>query len=144
MCQHFENNQRCTTHHHAARHAFKRKIQEMRRFGGSWDYPPVNVREEDDKYILYVYAPGLSKESFQVAVADGVLILKTDPQQEPEKIDAYWRRQEFQPDGFKRRFELPEGTDTEAISARYENGLLLITLPKLEDFHTKRRSVAVD
>jgi HSP20 family protein len=144
MCQQFENRQGCASNYQAGRNAFKRKLQEMRRFGGSWDYPPVNVREEDDKYELYVYAPGLSKESFQIAVADGVLIIKTDPKQEPEKINAYWRRQEFQPDGFKRRFELPEGTDTEAISARYENGLLLITLPKLEDFHTKRRTVEVD
>lgn len=143
MCQRFENRQR-GRRHWAAKRDFKRKLHGMKGFGGSWNYPPVNVQEHDDKYLLYVYAPGLSKEAFQIAVADGVLIIKTDPTDEKAEQNEFWRRREFVPGGFKRRFELPEGTNAEAIGAKYENGVLLIDLPKEEDFHTIRRNVEVD
>jgi len=147
MCQRFEDRQRGFRRgrgHWTAKQEFKRKLHGMRSFGGGWAYPPVNVREHDDKYELFVYAPGLVKEAFQIAVADGVLIIKTDLHKEEEKDNQFWRRQEFSPGGFKRRFELPEGTDSTNIGATYENGVLLITLPKLEDFHIQRRKVEVD
>lgn len=147
MCQRFENRKGRHGHRHdhwGAKQEFKRKLQGMKGFGGSWNYPPVNVREHDDKYELFVYAPALSKEAFQIAVADGVLIIKTDPQEQKNQQEQNWRRQEFTPGGFKRRFELPEGTDSENIAAKYENGVLQVTLPKLEDFHIQRRSVTVD
>ncbi|MFK7807841.1 MAG: Hsp20/alpha crystallin family protein [Saprospiraceae bacterium] len=143
MCQRFENKQNRFRHDRgpwAAKREFKRRMREMKGFQGNRNTPPVNVRELDDKYELFVYAAGRTKEDFQIAVADGVLILKADAQ----KNDTDWRRQEFAMEGFKRRFELPEGADVEQIEAKYENGVLLITLPKMEDFHTKRREVAVD
>ncbi len=146
MCQRFENKRRGHHRGHnrwAAKQAFKRKRRGMKGFSGSWNFPPVNVREHDDQYELYVYAPGFSKEALQVAVADGVLIIKTDQQNEAGEPKQHWRRQEFNPTGFKRRFELPEGIDAENIGAKYENGVLLITLPKLEDFQTQRRTVEV-
>jgi HSP20 family protein len=147
MCQKFEYRKRDHGRGHGhwgAKEEFKRKLHGMKSFGGTWNHPPVNVREEDDKYELFVYAPGLVKEAFQLAVADGVLIIKTDSKKEEGEDDKNWRRQEFSPGGFKRRFELPEGTDGENIGAKYENGVLLITLPKLEDFHIQRRKVEVD
>ena len=151
MCQRFENSRRCGSHKaygyetgHHPRHNFQRKLHKMKRFGGGWNYPPANVQEHDDKYELYVYAPGLQKSSFQIGVADGILIIKTDPQNQETMQQDTWRRREFSPSGFKRRFELNEEIDTEAISAKYEDGVLLITLPKLEDFHTKRREVSVE
>lgn len=142
MCQRFENKKNRFRHGQgpwAAKQEFKRRIREMKGLRGNWNNPPVNVREMDDKYELFVYAAGRTKEDFQIAVADGVLILKSDA----KKDHAEWRRQEFALEGFKRRFELPEGADVEGIEAKYENGVLVITLPKLEDFHTKRRTVDV-
>ncbi len=141
MCYRFRNDHRWGTHHPR----FHRKLHKMRRFGGGWNYPPANVQEYDDKYELFIYAPGLTKEAFQIAVVDNILIIKTDPDAaKPAEEQENWRRREFTPGGFKRRFELTEGINTEAISAKYEDGVLQLTLPKLDDFHTKRKDVPVD
>ncbi len=149
MCNRFANYQNWGGAHRGhcgpGKHHRRRRAHRMRRFGAGWLYPPANVQEFDDRYELQVFAPGLTKEDFSIGVADGVLIIKADPKSGEDSTNAdNWRRKEFAPEGFKRRFELNDGINTEAISAKYTDGVLLVTLPKLDDHHTQRHEVTVE
>ena len=94
--------------------------------------PKVNIREEEGAFYLDVAAPGLSKENFDLKVDKDVLIVKGSKEAEKEeKQDTYYRK-EFSYGVFERRFRLPDTVDVEDIQAGYEDGILTITLPKLE------------
>ena len=106
-----------------------------------WNTPPVNVKEHDDSYELYVYAAGYTKEDFQVNLKDNTLVIAIENK---DVVDSpNWRRQEFYAQGFERHFELNEKIDKEAISAKYENGVLTLTLPKLDGFETFRKDIEI-
>ena len=111
--------------------------------GVAGDYPPVNIKELDDRYELYVYAPGLTKSDFQISVADRILTIRVESPENSASGHERWRRQEFKNRGFRREFELNDKIDGEAISASYENGVLLLTLPKREGFETVRQEIDI-
>ncbi len=107
-----------------------------------WQYPPVNVQELDDQYQLFVYASGFKKEDFSVSIVADSLVIKAEGK-ESETAHTGWRRQEFYTGGFERRFQLPEGVDVDHIQARYQEGVLELTLPKQSGFETIRKSVDI-
>lgn len=134
-------------HHHAkARHHWKKQMwakkkeQWAKSRGFGRFYPPVNVQELDDQYVLFLYAPELTKSDFKIALVDRLLTISADAK--PAE-DAKWRRQEFEAGGFKRQFELNDKIDTESIAAEYQDGVLKVTLKKLEGFQTSRSEITV-
>ena len=127
---------------HGCGHMHKRFSN--RRFGTGWgSYPPVNVKELDDRYELYVYASGFSKEDFQVKLKDNTLVIAVDKPDNDIVDSPNWRRKEFSPHGFKRHFELNEKIDKEAITAQYADGVLVVSLPKLAGFETSRQDIPI-
>jgi len=110
------------------------------KFKTNLNQPPVNVEESDDKYSLFLYAPGFEKTDFLIATVDNTLSISVEKKTEEQNA---WRRQEYVPQSFKRQFELDEKVDKTTISAKYENGVLEITLPKLEGFETTRQKVEI-
>lgn len=135
-----------SSHHHKWMHHPKfrhYKKHHHRGMHGRWQYPPVNVQEHDDHYQLLVYASGYQKEDFSISIVGEALVIKASgPDQNVE--DTNWRRKEFYSGAFERRFQLPEGVDVEAISAKYDNGVLELTLPKQSGFETVRKSIDID
>jgi len=109
-------------------------------FGHHSAHPPVNVQEEDDKYLLFLYAPELSKADFKIALTDRLLSISAAAKEQPA---GKWRRREFEAGGFKRQFELNDKIDTESITAEYKEGVLKVTLQKLEGFTTTRSDITV-
>jgi len=103
--------------------------------------PPVNVRETDNSYELYLFAPGYEKSDFVIALTDKVLNISVEDKHE---MEGNWKRQEYTPEGFIRQFELNEKTDSTAIAATYKNGVLILSLPKLAGFETERHEIEVD
>lgn len=100
--------------------------------------PSVNIKETGDAYEVEVAAPGMEKNDFKVTL-DGNLLtissLKED--QREEKNDNYTRR-EFSYQSFQRSFQLPKDVvDQDNINARYDNGLLRLTIPKKEEAKKK-------
>ncbi len=108
-----------------------------------YNYPAVNVEELDNRYEIYLFAAGYQKEDFQVAVRDNTLIIGVDKPSLDDGNSNHWRRQEFRPINFERQFELNEKINTETISAKYEEGILKVTLPKRAGFETSRKDVQV-
>ncbi|WP_324721383.1 Hsp20/alpha crystallin family protein [Salinimicrobium sp. HB62] len=97
--------------------------------------PAVNIAENDDSFTLEVAAPGMSKKDFNLELDNGVLTISSEVKKEDEKKENGGRftRREFSYTSFKRAFSLPESVDPEKISAKYNEGVLKIELPKRED-----------
>lgn len=93
--------------------------------------PSVNIFETTDNFRMEIAAPGLEKENFQVSVDKGYLTVSASKEQKEEENTGKYRRREFNYTSFKRNFQLPDTIDSNAINAAYENGLLVVTLPKL-------------
>ncbi len=100
-------------------------------FASLFQSPPVNVRETEDRFEILVYAPGGKRSYFSLYINGEVLTITGKPEESDLQPDNHWRRQEYQFPAFERNFQLNERVDTEAISAQYADGILLVTLPKL-------------
>jgi len=99
--------------------------------------PAIDVRQTHDAYLLDADMPGLAKEDIHVKVNDGFLTVSA----ERKKAAGDALRSERRFGRFERAFRVPEHVDVENIEARYENGVLYLTVPKTE--RAKTRQVAI-
>jgi HSP20 family protein len=101
--------------------------------------PPASVIEAGDGYKLEVEMPGVSKDALDISVENNELTIvgrRSLPVVEGTVI-----HHESRPENFRRTFELDPSIDANKISARVEQGLVTLTLPKAE--HVKPRKIAV-
>lgn len=95
--------------------------------------PSVNIKETTDTYEVEVAAPGLEKNDFKVTLDGNLLTISSEKENKQVSEQQNFTRREFSYQSFQRSFELPKNVvDEENISARYENGLLLLSIPKKE------------
>lgn len=94
--------------------------------------PDANITENDKNFSIELAAPGLEKKDFNVEVQDGVLSISAEKKEEKSEEDKNYRRREFSYNSFSRSFTLPENSMSDKIDAKYENGVLRLTLPKKE------------
>ena len=106
-------------------------------------YPKVNVYEWDTKVGVIAEIPGLSKKDLSVEVTDGVLTISGDKQKSFDVKDAKVVRRELKQSSFKRQFELGEELDGKNISAKFEDGILSIDIPKVEPEQPKTNKVKI-
>jgi len=106
-------------------------------------YPKVNVYEYDDKIGLVAEIPGLKKKQLNIDVEDGVLTISGDKHNILNEADAKILRRELKQSSFKRSFELGELLDGDNISASFTDGILSISIPKLEPEKPKKKSVKI-
>lgn len=97
--------------------------------------PAVNIRETAEHIEVEVAAPGMRKEDFTLELDGNTLTIRSERQEEREqKEPERYTRREFSYQSFQRMFTLPkEVVDVDKIEARYENGLLLLVIPKKEE-----------
>ena len=96
-------------------------------------YPPANINETTDAYHVAISAPGRNKEDFSIQVDNNLLTISFEKKAEAEQANYKTIRKEFSFRSFKRSFSLDEKIDTTGIQAKYENGVLLVLLPKKEE-----------
>ena len=95
--------------------------------------PPVNVKETDAAFLLEVVAPGLKKENFNLEIEKDLLTISSEAKTEKaEEQEGKFTRREFRSVSFKRSFKLPENVKPEDINATYQDGILIVSLPKKE------------
>ena len=100
--------------------------------------PSVNIKETKDNFEVEVAAPGMNKKDFNVTLDGNLLTISSSKQQKDEKAESNYTRREFSYQSFQRSFELSkEVVDVDKINARYENGLLHLTIPKKEEVKQK-------
>lgn len=105
--------------------------------------PAVNIHETNDAYHLELAAPGLNKEDFKVNLEKGLLTISYDKKTESENKDYKTHRQEFKVAGFKRSFSVDDKINTEAVQAKYENGILKLFLPKKEEVKAQPKEISI-
>ncbi|MGN6615959.1 MAG: Hsp20/alpha crystallin family protein [Ilyomonas sp.] len=105
--------------------------------------PPINVHETKDGYLLELVAPGLSKEDIKVNIEKGLLTIGYEKKDQQETNDQKTLRREFSLSSFKRTFTVDETINEEAIEAKYENGVLKLTLPKKEEVKVLPKEIAI-
>ena len=99
--------------------------------------PAVNVKESDTAFTMDIAAPGLKKEFCSVNINnEGNLVVKIENKAEheeksPEGEKHHYLRREFSYTNYEQTYILPDEVDKEAISAKVEDGILSINLPKL-------------
>jgi len=94
------------------------------------NFPSVNVSENEKEFQVEVSAAGFSKEEIAIAVEENTLTLSGEKKTEEAKEEKRYSRKEFSFANFNRSFTLPENIDQEKIAAKFENGIISITLPK--------------
>ncbi len=101
-------------------------------------YPPVNIFETPTSYQVQMSVPGFQKNDFSINLENNVLTVSSEKKAEQVEEDRKQIRKEFTYRAFKRSFTLDEKINADAIQAKYENGLLVIDLPKKESVLNKR------
>jgi HSP20 family protein len=100
--------------------------------------PAVNIKEDNDKFVLEMAAPGMKKNDFHINVEKDVLTISSEHKEEKEEKKENYARREFYYNTFSRSFNLPENINLEGIKADYKNGILNIVLPKKEETKVSR------
>ncbi len=96
------------------------------------NFPPVNIIEKTDKYLLSVAAPGFEKADFNIKLDANTLTISTEKKEITTEENDKLIRKEFGFKAFRRSFTIDEKIDAANITAKYENGILAIELPKKE------------
>lgn len=107
--------------------------------GSNSTLPAVNVKENDNEFLIDVAAPGLKKDDFKLNYDNGKLTISSEKEEEHEQKDGdKVTRREFSYQSFQRTFNVLETTvNAENISAKYEDGILHVMLPKREEVKPK-------
>ena len=102
--------------------------------------PAINVKESDKAYTVELAAPGMKKEDFNVHIDDeGNLVVKLESKQDHKEEDKNTRylRREFSYTKFEQTLILPDDVKKDAISAKVDNGVLTVELPKVVEEKVK-------
>jgi len=92
--------------------------------------PAVNIKDLENAYDIELAAPGFQKEDFKINLEHGTLSISAERKTEKNEQEDNYTRKEFSYSSFSRSFSLPEDVKEEKVKAKYENGLLHLTLEK--------------
>lgn len=96
--------------------------------------PAVNVKETDDDFVIELAAPGMDKNDFKINFKNNVLTISSEKKNENEEKSENYTRKEFSYQSFQRSFTVSDNAVLgDKISAKYNNGILHIKLPKREE-----------
>ncbi len=103
--------------------------------------PAVDIREEQDRFILSADIPGVERKDVEITLEDGVLTIQGERHADSEEKHEGMRRRERVHGTFMRQFTLPETVNAENISATVKNGVLHIEIPKQEKPQPRKISI---
>ncbi|GAB1451722.1 Hsp20/alpha crystallin family protein [Draconibacterium sp.] len=96
--------------------------------------PAVNVKETNDDFVIELAAPGMEKNDFKINFKNNVLTISSEKKNEHEEKSDNYTRKEFSYQSFQRSFTVAENAVVgDKIEAKYNNGILNITLPKRDE-----------
>jgi HSP20 family protein len=101
----------------------------------------VSIYKTETSYEMLVFAPGRKKENFSVNVKGNELSVSYTPPQGFPKFD--WVLREYSRGGFIRTFHLDDTIDANAIAAKYEDGVLYVSLPVIEGKQSTQQNIQV-
>ena len=110
----------------------------MSNFNTGITLPAVNVLDTANDFLVEMAVPGLKKSDFDISIDNHILSISAEVKAEYEDVEnENYTRREFGYSTFKRTFTLPDSVETDKISAKYNDGILKVTLPKREEAKKK-------
>jgi len=105
--------------------------------------PAVDFVERDNAFEVHADLPGLDEKNIEVKVANGVLTIKGEKEEnkEEKKEDFHMRERRF--GSFERALRIPDGVDTDKIEAAFKKGVLTVTLPKTAEAQKPVKKIEV-
>lgn len=100
--------------------------------------PSVNIQDNDKDFVIEVAAPGVKKDEFNINLENNTLTISRELKEDKEDNKDNYSRREFVFNSFSRSFTLPKTVKFDDISADYNEGILMITLPKEEEAKLSR------
>ena len=95
--------------------------------------PATNVFETEKEFKIEVLLPGFNKEDLQLNIHKNLLTIKVEKEKEEKSEEFKYAHREFGAVNFEKQYRLPKSVDSEKISAKFENGVLKVDLPKKEE-----------
>ena len=127
---------------------FEDSISRMRGTGENISYstwsPAVDIYETSDNLVIKAEIPGADKDDISVEIKNSALYLKGERKLEKDVKEENYHRMERSYGSFHRTFALPTTVNQEKIKANFKNGVLEITIPKVEKAKPKPITVDVD
>ena len=108
----------------------------------SWS-PRADVQETDTDYLIDIELPGIDKKAIKVEVKNDVLTVTGERKEESKTKEKGYQSIERHYGKFERKFSLPDTVKAENIAAKYNNGVMTLTLPKTEKAIPKEIAVEV-
>jgi HSP20 family protein len=109
--------------------------------------PPANVVENENEYRVELGVPGMKKEDFKIDLDENTKILTISAESKEEKTNENkkerFTRREYSYHSFSRSFSLPENADLEAISGKYENGMMILTIAKRSSIKPSKKEIKI-
>lgn len=122
---------------------FRGGVQADESFDSSYWTPAVDIAEHDNEYIVKMDLPGVNKDDVKISLESNILTIKGEKKQEREEKEKNFHRVERSYGSFQRSFTLPTSLKSDKIDAVFADGVLSVTLPKLEEAKPKQIEVKV-
>lgn len=107
--------------------------------------PAVNIKETNQDFEVELSVPGLDKKDFEIQVDNDTLTIAYNKEEvnETGEQEKNYTRREFRSTSFKRSFTLPNTVKSDKIKAKYRDGILNLTIPKLEEKEIPSRLIEI-
>ena len=113
-------------------------------FDNKFDFvPAANIEEKDNEFVITLAVPGVKKEDINVEVHDNIITISSETEDSSEETEKNYSRKEYSYSSFSRTFKLPQNVKEDMIEANYENGELILQLPKMEAEVKKAKKITV-
>jgi HSP20 family protein len=109
-----------------------------------YNTPAVNIVEEKEAFKIDIAAPGIDKNDFEIELENYVLTISSKREEKNEESNTRFSLREFNYASFKRSFTLPKTVKTDKIKASHKDGILTVSIPKMEEAIEKpARQIAI-
>ena len=108
-----------------------------------YQHPAVDVREEEDKFVLEADLPGMTEKDIEVKVDDKLLTISSVKKENAKEKKDGWLIRERKESSFSRSFVIPENADRENIKAEFRNGVLTLDIEKKAALKPKNIKIQV-
>lgn len=105
--------------------------------------PAVDVTEKDKAYEITAELPGLDAGNIDLSISGDILTIKGEKQEEKEQKEKNYYLSERRYGSFQRSFELPAGIDRDKIDAKFDKGVLTVTLPKTAQAVQQQKKIEI-
>lgn len=103
--------------------------------------PAVDIKEEDNRFVIYADIPGVDPKDIEIVVEKGMLSIRGERNAVKEDEEKAYKRTERLHGSFYRRFSLPDTADLDNISASGNHGVLEVSIPKQAETQARRITV---